>query len=789
MRIIGTLIDVWHRASTDLLPGAYLLWIRGPDGVTCVEDTEFRPSFSIIPSGNAPLVEHAVAQHENISRTEVSLRYPSIYATEKVPVIRAFLSDERRVEETMREIAARTPAEMRFAERKLQPELQWHFLRRIPPHSRVTAECRDGILKEIVYEGPGDAGEFRLMSVYPSFTSRVPAECRLESISLCVGSEQRTFSGAEGDLLRALQEAIDAADPDAIAVFDADWETLPLLGLRARDNGVHLRLGRLPEPTRLYLPRGAIRHWQAKQVRTPGRVIMDLWKDARTDADLKRTGLTLNSVFGSEFCKATDASSAATPAAMVHRLAQERLPMLLSWCQRCLMPLDSVCREKHGFMNASAVNSFLIGSTVIPDEQEFPEGFKTPVVEQLKENGGLVITPEAGLHENVAIVDFSSLFPRIFVKHNISPETINCRHPECAEHGERVPFLGFHICTKRRGVYPEVFGRVLAERDAVKKRLKALGPESDEYRRLDVLYRSLKMQLVSPYGYMQFALNNFRSVDGNRSIPAFGRWYLLQARDMAEAAGFNVIYADTDSLFIQGGDRKSYGAFCDSVSKAFDMELKLEHVCRWVLFVPERPGGKKGLKKKYFASEDGEVLVRGLEVRRQDRPAVAKRVQDYVLHMLAAAPDAAGFRAVLPDVVTYVRGEAARIAGGHATADELVIVRKLSHRPEEYKNGGHHTVAAEALAASGHPVRVGGKIEYIVTGTHRAVPRQLAGEAPAYDVASYVDNTVRPIYALLREFGVKYEDLLPGPRQTKLDAYGEAASLENASWEVTRCRA
>jgi DNA polymerase I len=784
MRITGTLIDVWHRASTDILPGAYLLWIRGPEGVTCIEDAEFRPSLSIIPSGNASLVEHAVAQHENVSRTEVSLRYPSIYASEKVPVIRAFLVDERRAEETICEIAARAPAEVRFAERKLQPELQWHFIRRIPPHSLVTAECRDGMLKEIVYEGPGDAGEFRLMSVYPSFTSRVPAGCRLESISLCVGGEQRTFSGAEGDLLRALQEAVDAADPDAIAVFDADWETLPLLGLRARDNGVRLRLGRLPEPTRLYLPRGTIRHWQAKQVRTPGRVIMDLWKDARTDADLKRTGLTLDSVFGAEFSNVE-----ATPAAMVHRLAQERLPMLLSWCQRCLMPLDSVCREKHGFMNASAVNSFLIGSTVIPDEQEFPEGFKTPVVERLKENGGLVITPEAGLHENVAVVDFSSLFPRIFVKHNISPETINCRHPECVEHGEKVPFLGFHICTKRRGVYPEVFGRVLAERDTVKKRLKALDPESDEYRRLDVLYRSLKMQLVSPYGYMQFALNNFRSVDGNRSIPAFGRWYLLQARDMAEAAGFNVVYADTDSLFIQGGDRESYQAFCDTVSKTFDMELKLEHVCRWVLFVPERPGGKKGLKKKYFASEDGEVLVRGLEVRRQDRPAVAKRVQDHVLHMLAATPDAAGFRAVLPDIVTYVRGEAARIAEGRATADELVIVRKLSHRPEEYKAGGHHTVAAEALAASGHPVRVGGKIEYIVTGTRRAVPRQLAGEAPEYDVASYVENTVHPIYALLREFGVKYEDLLPGPRQTRLDAYGEATSLENASWEVTRCRA
>jgi len=166
-------------------------------------------------------------------------------------------------------------------------------------------------------------------------------------------------------------------------------------------------------------------------------------------------------------------------------------------------------------------------------------------------------------------------------------------------------------------------------------------------------------------------------------------------------------------------------------------------------------------------------------------------VQQRVLEMLAEAPDEAGFRARIPAAVAYVRGEAARVACGRLAADELVIVRKLSHRPEEYKAGGHHTVAAEALAASGRPVRVGGKIEYIVTGPCRALPRQLAGDAPAYDVAAYLANTVRPIHALLREFGVRYGDLLPGPRQATLDTYGEADAGEeiDAPGEATGCPA
>lgn len=766
MRTSGILVDLWHRPSADRQPGAYLLWVRTDAGIVQIEDREFRPSFSIIPEGKAALVEKAVGQHENISGTEVTYRYPSLYASEKALVIRAFMQDERRAEETMREIRARVPAEVRFAEWKLLPELQWYYLRRIPPHSAVSVEAENGILRSIEYLGPADPEALRLLAIHPTFTSKVPAACRLQTITLRYGDSEYSISGREPDILSEVQRRIDEYDPDAIAIFDADWETLPLLGLRAFENRVRLRLGRLPEPTRLYPPKGAVRHWQAKQVRAPGRILLDLWKDARTDADLKRTGLDLDDVFGAEFHERRTG-----PASMVYDLAKERLPMLASWCHRCLMPLDSVCREKHGFMNASSVNSFLIHSTVIPDEQEFPEGFKTPLVEQLKENGGLVVTPEAGLHENVAIVDFSSLFPRIFVKHNISPETINCKHQECRNKGDRVPFLDFHICTKRKGVYPEVFGKVLAERDQVKARLKKLDPKSDEYRKADMLYRSLKMQLVSPYGYMQFALNNFRSVDGNRSIPAYGRHYLLKARDKAEEAGFNVIYADTDSLFIQGGDKKAYAAFCERISEEFEMELKLEHVCRWVLFLPERPGGRKGLKKKYFASVDGEVLVRGLEVRRQDRAAITKSVQEHVLELLASAKNTAEFKAMVPCIAAYVRGEVARIRDGRVAPEELKIVRKLSHRPEEYKALPHHAVAAEALAAKGHSVRVGGKVEYIVTGTNKATPLALAGERVEYDRESYIENTVHPIYMLLREFGLKYEDLLPGPKQVGLDAF------------------
>ena len=294
--------------------------------------------------------------------------------------------------------------------------------------------------------------------------------------------------------------------------------------------------------------------------------------------------------------------------------------------------------------------------------------------------------------------------------------------------------------------------------------MKALDPSGESYRKLEVINRSLKMQLVSPYGYMQFALNNFRTVDGNRSVPAFGRWYLLKARDMAEEAGFNVIYADTDSLFVQrpGAKKEDFQRLADQINSVFDMDLKLENVCRWVLFLPERQGCSKGLKKKYFASVDGKPLARGLEVRRQDRARIAKTTQEHVLEMLATARNGKEFKAMIPAVAAYVRGQVSRIMEGELSADELVIIRKLSHRPEEYKAPVHHAVAADLLAKSGRSVRVGGKIEYIVTGRNKALPRELAGEDVTMTSESYVENTAHPIYMLLREFGMNMKTCCRG---------------------------
>ncbi len=239
MHISGILIDLWHRSSRDGEPGAYVLWVRTGSGVVCLEDRDFRPSFSVIPEKNAILVEHAVAQHWNVSRTMTEMRHPSIYADERVPVIRAYMLDERKVEETMREIGQHIPAPVRFAESKLRAELQWHYLRNIAPHTLVEIEECNGVLQRIGYAGPCEPMDMHLLAIDPVFSSNDPRKCRLLSVALFDGTGERVLRGTEEQILRAFQSFLDASDPDVLALFDADSEKLPLLGLRAGELPYH----------------------------------------------------------------------------------------------------------------------------------------------------------------------------------------------------------------------------------------------------------------------------------------------------------------------------------------------------------------------------------------------------------------------------------------------------------------------------------------------------------------------------------------------------------------------
>lgn len=217
---------------------------------------------------------------------------------------------------------------------------------------------------------------------------------------------------------------------------------------------------------------------------------------------------------------------------------------------------------------------------LVPWQKSALEKRKTWYELQLFDKGGLVFqpnidtcSPEDAIHgrasleasmppgivrHNVAQLDFSQMYPTIMHIHNISPETVNC--PCCAgeKNLERVPELGYHICARRKGVVSDALKHILERRAYYKKRLTDKTLTDRERMIYEQRVDSLKWMNVVSFGYLGFRNAKFGKLESHESVTAFGRDKLLTAMRLAEEAGYELVHAITDCIFIQRNDKSPF---------------------------------------------------------------------------------------------------------------------------------------------------------------------------------------------------------------------------------------
>ena len=96
---------------------------------------------------------------------------------------------------------------------------------------------------------------------------------------------------------------------------------------------------------------------------------------------------------------------------------------------------------------------------LIPRQDELTEkggASSEAAIKGKKYKGGIVIDPKPGVHFDVSVLDFASLYPSLIKVDNLSYETVNCPHPECR--GNKVPDTTSWVCTKRKGIVSLVTG-------------------------------------------------------------------------------------------------------------------------------------------------------------------------------------------------------------------------------------------------------------------------------------------------------------------------------------------
>lgn len=234
------------------------------------------------------------------------------------------------------------------------------------------------------------------------------------------------------------------------------------------------------------------------------------------------------------------------------------------------------------------------------------------------DRGGIALQPSPGIYENVYEIDFSSMYPTIIVRYNLSPETVS------RNSGIEVPGSPYFVNDKKRGLLSEALEHLLETR-LFYKSVKNRDPI---YAGRDI---ALKWLLLTSFGYTGYKNAKFGRIEVHEAITTIGRWALTQAFKIAHRHGFEVIHGIVDSLWLSGGT--DIENVLSEIRARTKIDIVLEGHYRWIVFFPSESG--IGAVNRYAGlRRDGTYKFRGIELRRNDVPGICKKFQLEALDIL-----------------------------------------------------------------------------------------------------------------------------------------------------------
>lgn len=372
------------------------------------------------------------------------------------------------------------------------------------------------------------------------------------------------------------------------------------------------------------------------------------------------------------------------------------------------------------------------------------------------QHGGHVLAPVTGLHSSVWVFDFKSLYPSIIRTFNIDPLAY-VAEPVPDDDLIRTPEGAFQ---REPAILPRLLDEFFPRREAAK----ASGD--------DVASQAIKILMNSFYGVLGTPACRFFNPALANSITGMGRELLLWSKRWFEAAGFEVLYGDTDSLFVASGraDPEAARAEARRLVAELNGELTRYVASRWrvqsrlelefeklylKLFLPRARHSARGASKRYAGLVHGrghdEVEFVGMEVVRRDWTALAKQVQRELYARLFGDRPVDGY---LAEIVRRVRS---------GELDQALVYHKnLRKATGDYTAGTPPHVAA-ARKSTQPQARL---VSYVMT-TAGAEP--LDNRRHPLDREHYVAKQVKPVAEpILETLGLDFERVIGDERQASL---------------------
>ena len=730
----GWILDLYTES-----PGKMVVWLKLEGGETRRLVDRWAPSIFVASDSRQDLADLEKGRGRDYSWSRRVMRYERATDRSQSEVLELVVDDAKKLAQLAEGVERSRPfGAYRLYNVDVPPEQMYLYENDLFPLAYCeVSETPDGLswdIQDDIWSCQYEVPELRSVDIEVAVRKSgkmAKVSDPIGSISLKGGdgSVSRLDGGSERDKILGLVEEVRRLDPDIVFTSDGDAFVLPYLVSRAAANGVSERLvidregGALEAPAKKgtsYFSYGKIL-FKPSAIKLRGRVHLD------------------------------------TNSSFVQR--ESGLEGFYEVSRVCRLPLHTASRASIG----KALSSLQFyhatkEGILIPWKPVLAESFKSRAELLVADRGGFIFEPELGVHEGVGELDFSSLYPSIMMKKNISAETVRCSC--CPDSTNRIPELDWNVCERRpEGIVPKAV-KIIVEKRMKYKRLEQVS-EGEERERYESRRNALKWVGVATFGYLGFNNAKFGRIDAHIGVCAWDRKVLVDAARVAERRGFKVMHGIVDSLWLkkEGADEEDFQRLRREIEAETKFAISFEGVYKWIAFLPSKVDAGVPVLNQYFgAYRDGKLKVRGIETRRHDTPAFFAKCQLEILELLAGAGSVEEARAMVDSCVEIFLEHARSLLEHRAPIGGLVFTRNLSKKPGEYANRSLTSIVADQLVREGVELHAGEAVQYVITDYRstspgrRAVAFELADERTVYDAERYVELLAEACSTVLKPF-------------------------------------
>jgi len=321
--------------------------------------------------------------------------------------------------------------------------------------------------------------------------------------------------------------------------------------------------------------------------------------------------------------------------------------------------------------------------------------------------GAYVMKPKRGIRKNVAVLDFSAMYPNIIRTLNISIDTIDeqgdVKINKVDKDGNFTNEGYYKFNSKKKGIMSELENELITQRYKYKSKMKEAVDDA-EREVYDTMQTAFKAIVNSTYGV--YALPSFRLYNMNiaNAITSAGRALIHSVIEFINNnTEFEVLYADTDSCFVykEGSTKEDYENLENLVnSKLFsivkqlfnvedkDKNIRMEFETLFdTLILSDAKKKYIGLTKYYKGKNLNKqsIKTRGTQMIRRDCPdAIKKLLEDLILFILQDHTD--------EEIRNKIRATKTLIYS--LDKNDLIVKKQINKKFDEYIVKPQHVRAA-----------------------------------------------------------------------------------------------